>query len=791
MTTSATAEPMPSRGRTDAAPRVLARLRDRVEASDALLFFYLLVFARQFLWIVSDNALAWALSAPLAAAALFFYVRTQPFPRERAGREFWLLVVLPLVVFYLLRLPFPDLSYDVLNYRLLHAERSLRGTLFVPGDYFPTPAPYNPAPDTLTGLFRLALGYRLGTIVSLLALVWAARVCEQLLRPFVTRGRVRAACVLLVVLAEHLLFEVNEYMVDLLALPLLLEATRLALRADEAESKRTLLVHAALLLGLGMGLKMTNAASVLPVLLLCAYKALAGPRRLKLKELPPTIALTAAAFAAPLLPFTVYLWRLTANPFFPLANTFFKSAYWPTDGGWDARWGPKGLWETLAWPVLATFEPARHSELVVYSGRITLGFVVALCGVALLRRERRVRVLCLLVTFGGLAWSAGGMGYSRYGLYLELVSGVTVVAVVSALLKMRVRRNDSALDSDDAASASDGPAPAPSGAEAAQVSFSWKTAVAALFAVALCAQAAAACWYALHYEWSMRPTALSNWGAYRYEARFVLRDRRLRDFLSEEAHAEFDGVRGWVESGVKSNGFEALINPDVPIITASHPEYFATRTARANFIRTVESGPARMLSLCQPEDLPQAKEYVKSRGLVVGRVRPLQVPFFSQRGRIGMMLVEVSTPEGEEGRASLERFWKAAAFPDQDYRAEINVANPPASLRAGERLELRFRVRNAGGSAWPARGDSRGAYQVNAGDRWLDPGTGRVDNDLDGRASLAEDLRPGAEAELQLTVTAPRAPGDYVLELDMVHEGVTFFREKGSRTLRMNVRVGP
>jgi hypothetical protein len=764
MTTSATAEPMPLRSRTGAAPRVLARLRERVEPSDALLFLYLLVFARQFLWVVADNTPAWALSVPLAAAAWYFYVRTKPFPRERAGREFWLLVVAPLLFFYLLRLPFPDISFDVLNYRLLHAERSLRGTLFMHGDYFPTPAPYNPAPDTLTGLFRLALGYRLGTVVNLLALVWAARVCERLLRPFVTRARVRAACVLLVVLAEHLLFEVNEYMVDLLALPLLLEATRLALRADEAERRRTLLVHAALLLGLGMGLKMTNAASVLPVVLLCAYKALAGPRRLRLRELPLNVALTAAAFAAPLVPFTVYMWRLTGNPFFPLANTFFKSVYWPTDGGWDARWGPKGLWETLAWPVLATFEPARHSELVVYSGRITLGFVVALCGVVLLRRDARALTLCLLVTFGCLAWSAGGMGYSRYGLYVELLSGVTVVAVVSTLLK--TKRDDSA-----------------------RASFSLRTAAAVLFAAALCAQAALACWYTLHYEWSMRPTAISNWGAYRYESRVILRDRRLRDFLSEEARAQFEGLRGWVESGVKSNGVEALVNPDIPIITASHPEYFATRTARASFIRTIEAGPARMLSLCMPEDLWQAKEYVKSRGLTVGRVTPLQVPFFSQRRSVGMMLVEVSLPEGQEGRETLERFWKAAAFPDRDYRAEITVSNPPASMRTGERTELRFRVRNAGGSAWPARGDSRGAFQVNAGDRWLDSSGARVVNDLDGRTSLPADLRPGEEVELTLAVTAPSAPGDYVLEIDMVHEGVTFFREKGSKTLRMNVRV--
>jgi len=110
-------------------------------------------------------------------------------------------------------------------------------------------------------------------------------------------------------------------------------------------------------------------------------------------------------------------------------------------------------------------------------------------------------------------------------------------------------------------------------------------------------------------------------------------------------------------------------------------------------------------------------------------------------------------------------------------------------MRAGERATLALRVRNDGGSVWPARGDTRGMFQVNAGDRWLDPEGVRVVNDLDGRRSLESDLAPGASAELKLDVTAPREPGEYALEVDMIHEGVTFFREKGSTPLRTRVRV--
>src|SRR5205814_6250940 len=130
-------------------------------------------------------------------------------------------------------------------------------------------------------------------------------------------------------------------------------------RADR--DSRAVYVHAALLLGMSAALKLTNATAIAPLVVVFAYTALAGPRRLAPKKLVSTLSLSSVAFVAPIIPFSVYLWRLTANPFFPLANGFFKSPYWPTGGGWDARWGPQGPWETLVWPVLAAFEPSRHS----------------------------------------------------------------------------------------------------------------------------------------------------------------------------------------------------------------------------------------------------------------------------------------------------------------------------------------------------------------------------------------------------------------------------------------------
>lgn len=750
-----------SRLRTSTGSRVLSRLRERFEFGDALLFVYVLAFARQYFWVLDSNALAWVLSAALASAVCYFHVRTKPFASERAGREFWLVVGLPLLLVYAFRAPFPDVSFDVLNYHLLHGERSLRGALFAHGDFFPAPAPHNPAPDTVTGLFRLALGYRLGTVVNLLAMLWAARAADKILRPLIASAWTRAACVLLASLAEQMLFEVNNYMVDLLAVPLLMETTYLALRVDEAEDSRGVYVHAALLLGVCAALKLTNLALVVPLVLVFACKALFGARRLPAKRLLTTLALCFVAFAAPLLPFTVYHWRVTGNPIFPIANSFFKSPYWPTGGGWDERWGPPNFWQTLAWPVLSFFKPERLSELAVYSGRLSIGFVVALVGLWFCRRDARVRMLCVLVVAGCLFWSAAGMGYSRYGLYLEMLSGVAVVAVACVLVRGAWRE--------------------------AHV---WRKTASALFVAALVVQASAACVYAYSYEWSMRHNML-HFREYMKEARQMLRDRTLTSYLSDEERARYANVGAWVVSGWKSAGLQAMLNASAPAITVNYPEFFATREARRQFIRTFEDAPrGRIYSLVFPQDLSEAREFIQKRGLEVVSEEPVEVPLFSPTHRLGMMLLRVDVPSDADGRAKFESSWLEAAFKETDYRARIEwVAPPPASMRAGERATLLLRVRNDGGSTWPARGDARGMYQVNAGDRWLDSESKSVVNDLDGRRSLESDLEPGASVELKLDVTAPKEPGEYTLEVDMIHEAVTFFREKGSTPLRTRVRV--
>ncbi|KAA0256336.1 methyltransferase domain-containing protein [Acidobacteria bacterium ACD] len=131
----------------------------------------------------------------------------------------------------------------------------------------------------------------------------------------------------------------------------------------------------------------------------------------------------------------------------------------------------------------------------------------------------------------------------------------------------------------------------------------------------------------------------------------------------------------------------------------------------------------------------------------------------------------------------------SAPLPDGAFRARLSVSPPPGRLRTGEPWTLAVQVVNEGSGPWPCRGDGTGRFQVNVGNHWLSEDGGLVAQD-DGRAPLPADLAPGASAEVELTVTPPGRPGPYLLEVDLVQEGVAWFAERGSPPCRLAVPVG-
>jgi hypothetical protein len=106
----------------------------------------------------------------------------------------------------------------------------------------------------------------------------------------------------------------------------------------------------------------------------------------------------------------------------------------------------------------------------------------------------------------------------------------------------------------------------------------------------------------------------------------------------------------------------------------------------------------------------------------------------------------------------------------------------------GQTLQLRVLIKNTGDTIWPGCERSAGKFQINLGSHWLNA-HGQVASKEEGRSPLPADLAPAQETSFSFTVAAPAEPGDYVLEIDMLQEGVSWFGLKGSRTYRARVKV--
>ncbi|WP_017326782.1 non-ribosomal peptide synthetase [Synechococcus sp. PCC 7336] len=122
-------------------------------------------------------------------------------------------------------------------------------------------------------------------------------------------------------------------------------------------------------------------------------------------------------------------------------------------------------------------------------------------------------------------------------------------------------------------------------------------------------------------------------------------------------------------------------------------------------------------------------------------------------------------------------------LPDAAYRAQL-TSPPSLTALAGELIDISVTVKNISPFLWLPSTESG----ITLGNHWLDR-KGNVVCWSDGRVTLLEELPANAEVALTLSVTAPMDVGDYILELDLVEEGVVWFKEKGSSSARTNVKV--
>lgn len=126
---------------------------------------------------------------------------------------------------------------------------------------------------------------------------------------------------------------------------------------------------------------------------------------------------------------------------------------------------------------------------------------------------------------------------------------------------------------------------------------------------------------------------------------------------------------------------------------------------------------------------------------------------------------------------------------DRDlYRVSWNPLDAPDRVASGASFEIEATATNRSAAAWPAAGSAR----VRASYRFVDRATGEITTPFGPRTDLPAPVAPGESVTLELEATAPETPGDYVLEIDLVYEYVSWFSDRGSSLARAPITVdGP
>lgn len=150
--------------------------------------------------------------------------------------------------------------------------------------------------------------------------------------------------------------------------------------------------------------------------------------------------------------------------------------------------------------------------------------------------------------------------------------------------------------------------------------------------------------------------------------------------------------------------------------------------------------------------------------------------------------------------SSGERAAPPADLFDGFYDARLTVLRePPSRVRPGEVLEVPVRVENHGRHTWSANtcfcvALSHHLYAAAAPGRSADGGapsnTGLELISWDNQRSvLPTEMAPGDMVTMALQVTAPQASGEYVAEIDLVQEFISWFAAKGAEPRRVRFAV--
>ena len=383
-----------------------------------------------FLGKIHANWMTYLISLILVSIPSAFLLARKIKPIKFKYSKFDCIFLLLIAFIYIIKFAIPDSAFDTLNYHLYLQENCFQNNVsyhFFPARWINTFS--LPLADRMHNFFRYFLGYRLGNILNGFILIIIYFQVKEILENMISTNKKYVIPIFsgLIVCTEFILQNYITYYVDLFSIPFFLEIFIIMLKKEYNQCS---ILTTTLSVGIIVSLKISNAILLIPIGILYLFFA-----RKNIKW----YTLLAGVFfiTFPLVIYVINNYIQTGNPFFPFYNSIFKSNYLESENWIEAFYGPKTLKERLLWPIYSLVDVRRANDNSIYFGRIAFGyvssFVVLIYSVIRKDKKKIIGSALLIVLF--LVWSNFMMGYIRYALILEILSGISIITVISDLFK--------------------------------------------------------------------------------------------------------------------------------------------------------------------------------------------------------------------------------------------------------------------------------------------------------------------------------------------------------------------
>jgi len=371
--------------------------------------------------------------------------------RKFSGLFMVLILIVIYIFFFLKRFIYPDTSFDTINYHFFLGKNGFENFPFPfnKEEFFPLGMHgFNPIIDMFGYAFYVLFGFRLGTILSLLSLIGIVIIGYLFLKKFFKEVfQIRSALIIIPVLGipvfivHEALFQVATYFTDNVYACFLMAYLFFSFLFLDAEKKIEFPVT--FLLGVLGGIimtKLTNYIYIIPFFLIYGYfmyrkYRYEKYRYIRVLSLTTVFGFTVLCFNY----FMIFNFVNSGNPIFPYFNAIFKSSYYPKTS-WHFNFGPTTLLEQVFYPFYAMATPTLLGEVKdAFPDRklLVLFFYVSIMLAYFLVKKEKFNVYegTLLFTFflSFFLWQFQ-FGYSRYGIFLEIMGGMIALILTTKTL---------------------------------------------------------------------------------------------------------------------------------------------------------------------------------------------------------------------------------------------------------------------------------------------------------------------------------------------------------------------